>query len=37
MSVIFSVNQSCLYIMCDMIYVIHGNKIVIVIIIVIDT
>ena len=27
MSVLFSANQSCLYITCDMIYVIHGNKI----------
>ena len=42
MSFLFSVNQFCLYITCDMIYVIHGNKItfiviVIVIVIVIDS
>ena len=37
MSVLFSVNQSCLYITCDMIYVIHDNKITVIVIVIVWT
>ena len=36
MSVLFSFNQSCLYITCDMIYVIHGNKITVIVIVIVN-
>ena len=36
MSVLFSVSQSCLYITCDMIYVIHGNKITFIVIVIVS-
>ena len=35
MSVLFSFNQSCLYITCDLIYVIHGNKITVIVIVIV--